>query len=339
MKKNILSAVVIGIVFLASCKNNNRFDVDVSDINVEIKTKHFEKDLFKFNIDSADVYVKSYRQKYGEFFKLFNYQVTEIGSSEDNTYPENLDMFVRYWKTEHIPELLDSVFPNFETEQVPEIKKAFQHYKYYFPEDTVPDIYTFFSSFSYSVVTLDGVVGLALDKYLGKKYFYLYDRVGWSMYQKRRMIKPMIPVDIMRAVAVADYPYDDTDGDNLLKSMIYEGKIQYYLNCMLPDVADTLKWRYTARQLDWAERYENKIWSYIAEQKLLFSSKQSEIRKMTGDGPYTSAFTDVSAPRAGSFIGYKIVEKYMKNNENLSLKDLMEETDERKILAGAKYNP
>ena len=211
--------------------------------------------------------------------------------------------------------------------------------KYYFPEDTVPEIYTFFSSFGYSVVSLDGIVGLALDKYLGKKFYYLYDKVGWSNYQKRRMIKKIIPVDIMQSVAVSDFPYDTENGDNLLRKMIYEGKIQYYLNCMLPEVADTLKWRYTKRQLHWAEKYENKIWSYIVEQKLLFSSEQSEIRKLTGDGPYTSAFTDVSAPRAGSFIGYKIVEKYMKNNKNISLKELMEEKDERKILAGAKYNP
>ncbi len=336
MKKIIL--LISLVIFFASCKNNNNFDVDVSKIKVDIKVKHFEKDLFKFNIDSADFYVNLYRQKYGEFFKLFNYQITEIGSSEDKNYPENLDMFVRYWKTENIPHILDSAFADFDQKQIPEIQKAFQHYKYYFPEDTVPEIYTFFSSFGYSVVTLDGIVGLASDKYLGKKFYYLYDRVGWSNYQKRRMVKEMIPVDIMRAVAVADYPYDE-EGDNMLKKMIYEGKIQYYLNCMLPDVADTLKWRYTVRQLVWAEKYENKIWSYIAEQKLLFSSDQTEIRKMTGDGPYTSAFTDVSAPRAGCFIGYKIVEKYMDNHKELTLKDLMEEKDERKILEEAKYNP
>lgn len=337
MEKYIL--ILITVLLFSACKNNNKFDAAVSDIKVEIKIKHFEKDLFKFKLDSADYYVNLYRQKYGEFFKLFNYQITEIGSSEDKTYPENLDMFVRYWKTEKIPEILDSVFSDFDRQQLPEIIEAFKHYKYYFTEDTVPEIYTFFSSFGYSVVTLDGVVGLALDKYIGKKYYYLYDKVGWSMYQKRRMIKEMIPVDIMRAVAVADYPYDEEDGNNMLKKMIYEGKIQYYLNCMLPDVADTLKWRYTDRQLAWAKKYENKIWSYIAEQKLLFSSDQNEIRKMTGDGPYTSVFTDVSAPRAGCFIGYKIVEKYMDNHKNMSLKDLMEEKDARKILEEAKYNP
>jgi len=336
MKKQLF--IIIPILFLFACKSNSKFDVDVSAVKVDIKTKHFEKDLFKFNIDSADYYVNLYRQKYGEFFKLFNYQITEIGSSEDKNYPENLDMFVRYWKTENIPHILDSTFADFDNQQVPEINKAFQHYKYYFPEDTVPEIYTFFSSLGYSVVTLKGTVGLALDKYLGEKYFYFYDRVGWSMYQKRRMIKEMIPVDIMRAVAVADYPYEE-DGDNMLKKMIYEGKIQYYLNCTLPETPDTLKWRYTGRQMAWAEKYENKTWSYIAEQKLLFSSDKNEIRKMTGDGPYTSAFTDVSAPRAGCFIGYKIVEKYMDNNENLNLKNLMDEPDARKILEGAKYNP
>ena len=51
-----------------------------------------------------------------------------------------------------------------------------------------------------------------------------------------------------------------------------------------------------------------------AQQKLLYSTDYSEIRKFTGDGPYTTIFTDVSAPRAGVFVGFKIVEHYMKNN-------------------------
>jgi hypothetical protein len=338
MKINFQVLIIVSFVFLFACKSKNKFDVNVSDIHIQVETKRFEKDVFKFNPDSADYYINLYRKKYGEFFKLFNYQITEIGPSESKTYPENLDMFVRYWKTEKISEILDSAFVDFEQKQIPEIEKALQHYKYYFPDDTVPEIYTFFSSFGYSVVTLKGIVGLGLDKYLGKKFNYLYDKVGWSRYQKRRMVKEMIPVDIMRAVAVAAYPYDE-DNENMLGKMIYEGKIQYYLNCMLPDVADTLKWRYTGKQAVWAEKYENNIWSYIAEQKLLFSTDRGEIRKMTGDGPYTSAFTDVSAPRAGCFIGYKIVEKYMNNNKSVTLKELMEEPDARKILDGSKYNP
>ncbi len=336
--KKFLLIIFIPTLFFSSCKNFGKHHIDVSDIQVEIKTKHFEKDLFKFNPDSSDHYLNLYRQKYGEFFKRYNFQIIEIGSSEDKFYPENLNEFLKYWKPKEIPAILDEEFKDFEKEQLPAIEDAFKHYKYYFPGNYIPELYTYFSSFGYSVVILDSIVGLGLDKYLGQHNSRVYDKVGYSKYQKRRMIKEMIPVDIMRSVAESDYPVDTELSDNLLDNIIYEGKIQYYLNCMLPETPDTLKWRYTSKQLVWADKHEQKIWNYIAEQKLLFSTDKMEIRKLTGDGPYTSIFTDISAPRAGAFIGFKIVDNFMLNN-NVSLKELMEEKDSRKILARAKYNP
>jgi len=336
-KTNFLIIVFIIIIIFSSCKEKNKYEVDVSNINIDIKSKHFERDLYKFNIDSSEYYINLYRQKYGDLFKVFNYQIVEVGSSEAKDYDKNLDMFVRYWKSQGLFDVLLKEFRDFDEKQLPEIKDAFKYYKYYFPKKTTPDIYTFFSSFGYSVVTLDSVIAVGVDKYLGWKNFYLYDKVGFSMYQKRRMTKKMIPVDIIRAIAEADYPKENTD--NFLDNIIYEGKMQYYLNCMLPNTADTLKWRYTERQLKWAIKYENKIWNYIVEKKLIYSIDKNEIRKFVGDGPYTSIFADVSAPRAGAFVGFKIVENYITKQKGITLKQLMEEKDARKILAGAKYNP
>jgi hypothetical protein len=338
MKMKLISAGFL-LLLIGSCKEDNYFKTDVSDIEVNVETKHFEKDIFKFNIDSSRFYLNFYEQKYGEFFEVFNYQIVEIGNPEEKSYPYNLTEYIKYWQSENIPKIIEREFPDFEKNELPQINEAFKHYKFYFPDNYIPAVYTFFSSFGYSVVTLDSIIGLGIDKYLGKKYFNLYAKAGWSDYQKRRMIKEMIPVDIMESVAKSDYPYTVGESDNLLNRMIYEGKIQYYLNCMLPEVPDTLKWKYTGKQMAWANQFEQKIWNYIAENQLLYINEKTEISKLISEGPYTSVFTDVSAPRSGVFIGYKIVFNYMKNNKKLSLKELMEENDAGKILASAKYNP
>jgi hypothetical protein len=339
MKKTLLLSIVSIYLILGSCKEDNPFVVDVSDVKVDIKTKHFEKDLFKFNLDSSDYYVNYYKKTYGRFFEIFNYQIVEMGNPNDKNYALNLTEYLKFWKNEKIPQILAREFPDFDKEQLPAITEAFKHYKYYFPNNYIPEIYTYFSSFGYSVVTIDSIIGLGIDKYLGKKYNDLYSKAGWSDYQKRRMIKEMIPVDLMESVAKADYPYPEEGTDNLLSHMIYEGKVQYYLNCMLPETPDTLKWKYTGKQWDWANQYEKKVWNYIAEHQLLYTNDKIEIGKMTGEGPYTTVFRESSAPRAAVFIGYKIVLNYMNNNPKVSLKQLMEENDPSKLLAGAKYNP
>lgn len=331
--------IVIFIAFISSCKENSKYDIDISNVELEVKTKHFEKDLSNFNVEKPNYYINNYRKEYGEFFKLFNFQIVEMGSSEDIHYPENLDLFVRYWKDKGVFDVIEKEFSNFDKEQLPEIEAALKHYRYYFPKNNIPDIYTYFSSFGYSVVTLDSVVGIGLDKYLGYKNFNLYDKVGFSMYQKRRMIKEMIPVDLMESIAKSDYPSNEDSLNTLLDNMIYEGKIQYYLNCMLPKTEDTLKWKYTDKQLNWANKFENKVWNYIAEKRILYSTDQNEIRKFIGEGPYTSIFTDSSAPRAGAYIGFKIVENYMNRNPKISLKDLMGTHNAREILTASKYNP
>lgn len=337
--KKIGNYLLFILIFFYSCNETGDYKVDVSDIEIEIKLQQFEKDLFQFSIDSSEYYINKLQDIYGEFFKLYCIQIVELGNPEDEYIDYNLNEFLRFWKPKEIDRVLEEEFPDFEKDQVPEIEKAFKYYKYYFPEKPIPNIITYFSSFGYSVVSLDSITGIGLDKYLGMHNEEIYDKVGYPQYQKRRMTKEMIPVDVMRSTAESEFPFPDNESENLLDHMIYFGKVQYFLNCMLPETADTLKWMYTESQFSWAQRHEKKIWDYIVDQKLLYSTDYNDIRKFTGDGPYTSVFTDISAPRAGVFVGFRITERFMKNNPDIHLKDLMEETDSRMILSGAKYNP
>jgi uncharacterized protein YjaZ len=55
--------------------------------------------------------------------------------------------------------------------------------------------------------------------------------------------------------------------------------------------------------------------------------------------PFTSAFTTDSPGRAGAWIGWQIVKKYMKKNSGISLQALMSENDYQKILNGSGYSP
>ncbi len=333
MKK--YSVYLLVILLLSACADK-KFDVDVSNININLNIKRLDKDLFDFNKENAADKIAFLSEKYGEFYDVYNYKILNIGSSGDKLYPEKLSDFIQYCKDEHIT---DTVWTKFDdlTAVEADLTEAFKHHKYYFPEKKLPEIITFISAFNESVVSVENQTGIAPDKYLGENCEF-YERLGIEKYLRRRMIPQAIAPDVMRSLAMSEYPYESSS-DALIDNMIYEGKIQYYLNCMLPETPDTIKWRYTERQYNWANIHEEKIWNYLVENKKLFESNRLQTRQYVGEGPFTNPFTDVSAPRAGVFIGYKIVEAYMDKNPDVSLKDLMQNKDYQAILTKSKYNP
>ena len=66
------------------------------------------------------------------------------------------------------------------------------------------------------------------------------------------------------------------------------------------------------------------MWQYLIEKDLLFSTDQLTIRKLTGEAPFTSYFTNESPGRAAVWIGFRIVESYMVKNPDISLEESYE---------------
>jgi len=332
----IKSISILFLMILSSCSVKNKFDIDVSNVKVDIKIERLDEDLFKFKPDDSEAFLKNLTLKYGSFFNLYTSKILNIGIFTEPDFDQNLGKFIVYCENEKISENVQKSFPKLDTLQNSLIS-AFKHYKYYFPQNNIPHIYSCISAFNESVFTDSASVGIALDKYLGTKSQY-YHRLDLDNYLKRKMIPEMIPVDVMRAWIQSEFPFS-LNSDNLLENMIYEGKIQYLLDAFLPAVSDTLKWACTAKQFEWAKKNEKNIWTFLVEQKKIFSSEKSDIRSFISDGPFTVPFSKVSMPRAGVRVGYKIIEAYMKQNSGTSFQEMMTENDANKILSDSHYNP
>ena len=308
--------------------------MDVSKIDVQINIKRLDKDLFANYPDTPSV--QKLKEEYGQFLTLYSMGVIGIFNPDDARYKNALMQFQKYCFDYQLPQKIDSIFPDLNN-LTGKLTDAFKHYKYYFPEKKIPKIYTYISAFNQSVVIDEGILGIGLDKYLGRNCAY-YKQLGWDAYKIRRMEKNMMPVDVMRALAIMEFPYKDSS-DNLLNQMIHEGKIQYFLDAMLPQTPDTLKFGYTEAQWEWANYNEDKMWAYMVESETLFSTDHMTIRKFIGDAPFTQVFHNNSCPRAGVFLGWKIVSKYMDKHPKITLAQLMTDTDYQGILNAASYRP
>jgi uncharacterized protein YjaZ len=89
--------------------------------------------------------------------------------------------------------------------------------------------------------------------------------------------------------------------------------------------------------MDWAEKNEYNIWGFIIQNGLLYSKDRVQYMNMISEGPTTKGLNG-SPSRLGDYIGFKIVEKYMKQT-NKSLKEMFETKDSKEILNKSTYKP
>jgi hypothetical protein len=132
---------------------------------------------------------------------------------------------------------------------------------------------------------------------------------------------------------------DTKENNDLISKMLFEGKIFYATKMILPDEADSLIFGFTNKQIQWCQDNEPTMWITLIENKLLFTTNHFMIKKLTDAAPHTSEFTAESPGKACNWIGYNIITKYMKNNPQISLRELMDNNDYHKIFEQAKYKP
>ncbi len=216
---------------------------------------------------------------------------------------------------------------------------AFNRFRKAYPEKPVPHVYTYVSGLDIEnpVYYQDTAMAIGLDIFLGSDVS-AYPKAGIPRYKTGRFTPDHILPQCMLAVSDNIIRVDEKR-NTLLDQMLLAGKALYFLDFTLPDVEDDIKIGYTTNQLIWARNNESKIWAFIIQNQLLFSSDPQGVSKMMTDAPFTSGFAAESPGRLGAYMGWQIVRAYMKEADNVSLKQLMEDTDAQKILKISKFKP
>ncbi len=326
------------LTVLAACKRNP-LKVDVSDIDVTVHVQRFEQILFGHPADSVLASVPELRKKYNPFFDRF-LQLINVGKPGSMVFDQYFKLFLTDDLNREVYRKTQEVFPDLHGLDK-KLTKAFKHYKYYFPQREVPDVYSYVSGFNASLLIDEGILGIGLDRYLGKDIVW-YDRLGIPKYMQRKMVPEKIPSDCMYALAMTEFPFSPSGSDvtdNVINRMIYEGKLLYFVKAMMPDEKDERITGFTTEQLKWCRENEETMWAYLVGHKILFKTDYMTINKLVRDAPFTSYFPRESPGRAANWIGWQIVRNYMDRHKDVSLAQLMEETNYQKILDGSAYDP
>lgn len=206
------------------------------------------------------------------------------------------------------------------------------------PNLAVNQYYTLIlGTFDYNMraICFDSMLAIDISQYVISDY-QAFNYYNMPMYMVNMLDSAHLLPDCMAAVGRSQMPQDYRP-QSMLDFMISSGKVLYFLDQVLPNVAPELKLRYTPQQWHWAVENEANIWGYLLQNQLLYNTDWNLIRGFVNEGPQTPQFSN-SAPRLADFIGLNIVTAYMQNN-SVSMEELFANTDSQKILTQSKYKP
>jgi gliding motility-associated lipoprotein GldB len=319
-----------------SCRQSNR--PDVSKIQVDIKIERFDNELFagkKKNITEVD---QQLRSKYGVFYEDFIHRI--LDSKYSST--ESLANLYRDQAYTDLTKEVDSVFPNLKAQEAG-LSETFKYVKYYYPKAKIPKFIAFASGFAYQMPVGDNYLGIGLDMFLGKdSKFYKAIVQSVPLYLSRRFAPEYIVPRVAETYAHEELFAEPDENRTLLSKMIFQGKILYFLDQVLPEnISDSTKIGYTRQQLDWAQNFEGDIWAYFLENNFLYETDYQKIQVFLSEGPFTPGLGENrdSAPKLGVWMGWQIVRKYMAAHPEVTLQKLMASNDAQKILNQSKYKP
>ena len=206
-----------------------------------------------------------------------------------------------------------------------------------FPAVVCPKLYAIISPFNQSVITVDSVMFLGLNHYLGIDYeAYEY----FPEYIRKNKRRERIVPDIVEALIRQYYPYEPRTGyPTALTRMLYEGSVvEAVIRATGLDEKDALGM--DEHSYEWLENNEKEMWNALVTRRLLYSTDERVGESLVRPSAVTSILHSEAPGMAGRFIGHRIVKSYLKNNNELPPYNILlpEFYDGEGTLAASKYH-
>ena len=335
-KKNNILCIAMLMGLLCGC--GNKYQYIPKDIElVEVEIVRFDSAQLAVRTDSVRQDIERLYADYEAFMPMFVEGVLGL-PSEDTAYLCALyadfltDTVMGFAQTNA---LAKEKFAKVDSLQEA-LNTGFSRLHYLYPEWEIPTVYLFVSGINSTVIYYEDMLGVGVDMYLGGDYPY-YNNVVYD-YQRPTMQKEYVVRDVMSMYLAYHIAYN-SKYNRLLEQMIFRGKQLFLLSQLLPEAPAWQVIGYTEEQWAWCEYYERAIWNRIMEKRDLFKTESIVLSSYMNEGPFTAEVTQDSPGRLGLWVGWRIVDSYMRHNQDITIYDLIREGDAQKILEQSFYKP
>lgn len=295
-----------------------------------VQLHRFERVLFDTPMEQLQSKLQSVSGEYS----------TELLNIQPNNpdFMQMLSGFVQDPTMREVYRLVDSVFGDMQ-EESEELGKALKRAQELSPTLRYDKVYTFVSGmFDYDmrVGCNSHELVISLDQYI-LPYTEKFNYFNSPLFLVQQSRRQYLVTDCMEAIGRQHIAIPQDKEMSLLDYMVAEGKAIYFAEQTLPGTPDSILMRYSKPQMEWMQKNETNVWSYLLQKKVLYDNDYMRFHNLIDDAPKTNAFRD-SSPRTPYYIGWKIVSRYVENT-GVSMDELFEETDAQKILSKSNYRP
>lgn len=320
--KSIFLAVLI-LPVVVSC-SNDPLDVDVSDVSVDIEFIDMDSVLVNANSNELISACKEYKSKIKDVYEYQMGHCWPIGNIPNQDLGDSIKAYLAHPYTIRLENRIDKKFGH-KLELKAKIIDGFKHLKYHFPKKDMPRSVVFLNSgFAGSAISMEKDIAVGLDRYLGNEVDVIRELPPDEFYAwiKEAMDRQFLERDVMASWIMTNI-IEAPNGGSLVENIIYWGKINYLVEACYPEDNGNTIIRYSEEDYEWALENEASYWEYLVNQKLLFKLDDRTKMNMLKEGPFTPGLPEVGPDRLGQFLGWRMVQQYMANHDDISLSDLI----------------
>ena len=325
-----------GIIALAFC-GCNRTSSGMNDDSIGIHLNRFDTVLFRW-IDTDDP--ESLQTLINDYPRMLAMLSNALFKTNTLDSADFLSQMKNYYAEPALKALYKDAIDLFDANSpaIMQIEKELSHgfmqLRRMLPAMQTPAFYMHVSGLRQNMIVADSLLSFSIDKYLGADYPLYKDH--FYNYQLKSMVPGYVVKDGLYAWLTSDYPFRGQH-DVLLERMIYEGKIV----CILVRAGYGYSCQHvmslTDSEYKWCLKNESAIWKTIVERRHLETPDRVTVSKYFQSAP--AVFISDEAPgNLGTFIGYRIVERYMKQTKT-NCETLLNNSDARDIFKKSKYKP
>jgi gliding motility-associated lipoprotein GldB len=304
-----------------SCTSTPDLQTEISKIPVNVEIQLFHKEF----ANADPLQLPLLREKYPRLFPIRSADSTYVAKMTGNDSIQNI--------LESAVKKASFDYNKIETD----VEDVMRHIKYYFPEFKPTPIITIISEveYNYQIIPSEEALYISVDTYLGKDH-ELY--IGINKYIKDNLNIEQLPADV--AMAYAQLFVEPSMDRTLLGSMIYYGKLHYLQRSFAPEERGDYIFNYAPDKYQFTVDNEEQMWRYLIGEQLLYDTNSKLLSRFIMPGPFSKFYLDVDQNTPGGvgrYLGYRIVDAFMKNND-VGL-DLMIAMPADELFNRSKYKP